>query len=62
MYEFHYNYVEIKYDNSAKLLFTETDSLVHEIKTDDVYEDFYENKNFFDFSGYPEDSNLSSCQ
>ena len=62
MYEFHYNYVEIKYDNSAKLLFTETDSLVREIKTDDVYEDFYENKNFFDFSGYPEDSNLSSCQ
>ena len=61
MYEFHYNYVGIKHDNSAKLLFTETDSLVHEIKTD-VYEDFYENKNFFDFSGYPEDSNLSSCQ
>ena len=62
MYEFHYNYIGIKYDNSAKFLFIETDSLVHEIKTDDVYEDFYENKNFFDFSGYLEDSNLSSCQ
>ena len=29
----------IKYD--AKLLFTEKDSLVYEIKTEDVYEDFY---------------------
>ena len=40
MYDFHYNYIKIKFD--AKLLFTEADSLTYEIKTDDVYEDFYE--------------------
>ena len=40
----------------AKLLFTDTDSLVYEIKTEDVYEDFYQDKNFFDFSGYLLDS------
>ena len=40
------------------LLFKDTDSLVYEIETDDVYEDFYEDKNLFDLSNYPEDSNI----
>ena len=34
----------------TKLLFTETDSLKYEIKTEDVYEDFSSNKDMFDFS------------
>ena len=54
MYEFHYKYIKSKFD--AKLLFTDTDSLVYEIKTKDIYEDFYEDKNLFDFSDYPLDS------
>ena len=37
----------------AKLLFTDTDSFVYEIETEDVYEDFYGDKNLFDFSDYP---------
>ena len=40
MYEFHYDYIKAKYDNKSKLLFTETDSLMYEIKTKDVYEYF----------------------
>ena len=36
-------------------MLTDTDSLVYEIETDDVYEDFYENKNLFDLSDYPQD-------
>ena len=51
MYEFHYKYIKSKSD--AKLLFTDTDSLVYKIKTEDVYEDFYQDKNLFDFSNYP---------
>ena len=51
MYEFHYKYIKRKYN--AKLLLTDTDILVYEIKTDDVYENFYEGKNLFDFSDYP---------
>ena len=51
MYEFHYKYIKRKYD--AQLLFTDKDSLVYEIETKDVYEDFYGNENLFDFSDYP---------
>ena len=40
------------------MLFTDTDSLVYEIETNDVYEDFCENKHLFDFSDYPEDLNF----
>ena len=51
MYEFHYKYIKSKFD--AKLLFTDTDSLVYEIKTKDVYEDVYQAKSLFDFRDYP---------
>ena len=37
-------------------MYTDTDSLVYEIKTEDVYEDFYQDKNLFDFGDYPLDS------
>ena len=37
-------------------MFTDTESLVYEIKTDNVYEDFYEDKNLFDLSDYLRDS------
>ena len=45
-----------RYD--AKLLFTDTASLVYEIKSNDVYKDLYENKYLFDFSDYSEDPNF----
>ena len=47
MYEFHYDYIKNKYGNNSKLLFTDTDSLMYEIKTEDVYEDFSSNKEMF---------------
>ncbi|XP_065642822.1 uncharacterized protein LOC136074432 [Hydra vulgaris] len=37
MYEFHYDYIKNKYADRAKLLFTDTDSLTYEIKTEDFY-------------------------
>ena len=50
IHEFNYEYIKSKYD--AKLVHTDTDSLVDEIKTEDVHEDFYHDKNMFDFSEY----------
>ena len=39
MYDFHYNYIKPKYSDRAKLLFTDTDSLMYEITTEDFYRD-----------------------
>ena len=56
MYDFHYNYIKQKYDSKAKLLFTDTDSLTYEIETNDVYQDFWNNKDKFDNSDNSQDS------
>ena len=53
MYKFHYDYIKNKYDNKSKLLFTDIDSLMYEIKTEHVYKDFSSDKKLFDFSNYP---------
>ena len=52
MYKFHYHYVKTKYGNNAKLSFLDTDSLVYEIKTEDVYEGFSKDKEILNFSNY----------
>ena len=52
MYEFHYDYIKSKYGNNSRLLFTETDSLMYEIKTEDVCKDFSKDKEMFGFSNY----------
>ena len=56
VHEFHYKYIETKYDNRAKLLFIDIDSLVHQIERADVHEEFYGKKNLFDLSDYEKDS------
>ena len=58
MYEFHYDYMKIKYGNDSELLFTYTDSLMYEIKTEDVAEDFSNDKEMLDFSNF---STKSKC-
>ena len=40
----------------SKLLFTDTDSLTYVIKTEDIYDDMFSNKEFFDFRGHDKDS------
>ena len=40
----------------SELLFTDTDSLTNEIKSENVYEKFFKWKDLFDFSNYSKDS------
>ena len=55
MFDFHYNYIKPKYGNKAKLLFTDTDSFLYEIQTEDFYKDISGDvKDRFDTSNYPE--------
>ena len=55
MYDFHFNYIKPKYGNKAKLLFTDTDSLMYEIETEDFFKDISGDvKDRFDTSDYPE--------
>ena len=56
MYDFHYNYIKEKYGSNAKLLFTDTDSLNYNIRTEDIYKDFWADKDKFDFGDYNKNS------
>ena len=50
MYYFHSNLIKKEFD--AQLLFTDTDSLTHEIKQENADKEFYKWKDLFDFSNY----------
>ena len=52
MYVFHYDQIKNKYGNNSRLLFIDTDSLIYEIKTEDVYEDFSKDKEMLHISNY----------
>jgi hypothetical protein len=55
MYQFHYDVMKPKYGDKINLMFTDTDSLFYEIETEDVFKDFLEMKDKFDFSDYSKD-------
>ena len=48
MYDFHYYFIKRKFD--LNLSFTDTDSLIYEIKSKDVYEEFFKYRHLFDIS------------
>jgi hypothetical protein len=58
MYDFWYNHIKRKYGDRAKLCYTDTDSLIIEIETEDVYADMIEDADLYDFSDYPEEHPL----
>ena len=50
MYDFPYNFVKKNFD--AEFLFSDTNSLTYEIKSENVYEEFFRWKALFDFSNF----------
>ena len=60
MFEFHYDYIKPMYGYKAELLFTDTDSLMYEIQTEDFYKDIKDDvEERFDTSAYPKDGHKS---
>ena len=60
MYDFHYNHMKARYPlDKLALVFTDTDSLCYEVKTNDIYEDMRQDaRTKYDFSDYPRDHHL----
>ena len=44
IHDFHDNYTENKCDGKAELIFTDTDSLMYNIETVNIFEDLYKDK------------------
>ena len=60
MYDFHYNFIKKHFDD--ELLFTDTNSLTHEIKSEDVYEEFFKHQLLLNFSNFSKDSKFCDNQ
>ena len=52
MYSFYYDVLKPKYQDNIKLVYTDTDSCVIQVGTDDLYRDFKEINAYMDFSDY----------
>ena len=53
MYKFWYDYIKLKYEDRAKLYYTDTDSFIIHIITEDFFEDISGDvKKWFDISNY----------
>ena len=59
MYKFFYNYFKPQYPK-ARLLYTDTDSFILDVPTEDLYADLAQDSDLYDFSNYPEDHPLYS--
>ena len=55
MYQFWYDHLKNKYNDNVELIYTDTDSFIIQVETDDIYKDMFEDKNLYDFSEYPKD-------
>jgi len=60
MYDFYYNQLKKQYGKRCQLLYTDTDSLLLEIQTEDVYADIGRNANLYDTSDFPKNHQLHS--
>ena len=58
IYEFRYGYLKPKYGDKIKLCYTNTDSFIIEVKTEDLYADISDHvEKCYDISNYDKDDN-----
>ena len=60
MYDFYYNHLKKLYTHNIRLLYTDTDSLIVHVQTDDLYKDMAQNLDDYDTSNYQSDHPLFS--
>ena len=58
MYEFFYNHMKARYGHKCELVYTDIDSLILDILTEDVFKDMQEHSWLYDTSNYPKDHPL----
>jgi hypothetical protein len=61
MYQFYYDIFKARYRDKVKLYYTDTDSLLVKIQTENVNADLIDMANQFDFSDYPKDHPVSEA-
>ena len=62
MYDFWYNHIKAEYGDKASLLYTDTDGLLYQVETEDVYADMKANTTQYDFSDCPRDHQSHSIE
>jgi len=60
MYDFFYNQMKARYGEKWELIYTDADSLLMEIETEDVYRDMVEDLALYDTRNYPKEHPLYS--
>ena len=58
LYKFHYSEMKPKFEDSLKVVYKDTDSLLYRIETDDLYSDMESFKHLLDLSDYPQNHKL----
>ena len=60
MYDFYYNHLKARYGPKCELIYTDRDSLILDIQTEEVYRDMREDWRLYDKNNYPKDYPLFS--
>ena len=60
MYDFYYNHLKKTYGENVRLLYTDTDSVIIHVTTEDIYADMMKHADLYDTSNYSPDHQLFS--
>ncbi|XP_031639677.1 uncharacterized protein LOC116351684 [Contarinia nasturtii] len=59
MYDFFYNHLRKQYGENVELMYTDTDSFIIDVNTDDYYADMKKNLKNYDTSDFPENNQFN---